>query len=381
MKAGKELNPTHSDGPGPAGSRPNIRANAPRPKKIHAIQYLRAVAAFAVVTFHVGQRTQDLPNVVAHWLPLGHAGVDLFFVISGFIMWTVSHTRETEPVDFLKHRLVRVAPLYWVATMGWVIFVPVLGLSWVVLSPGDVLQSMAFIPHFSGTFPDEIWPVLVPGWTLNFEMYFYLLFAATLLISDRLRLGVLAIGFFALVLIGALTAPGSAVLLTYTSPLLLEFLGGCFVAALWSARPGGPGRNVLAFAAGLAVLLVFGHMIDVHDEWQRAVVFGGAAVLIVSGLAGLSDALPRWPLLERLGDASYSVYLFHLFLVVPLAEIWSRLPIVHHPMSQVLFMAVSLLLVGAGGLAVFRYLERPLQRFVGGYILADNQPARPVTRY
>ncbi|MGH6808111.1 MAG: acyltransferase family protein, partial [Ensifer adhaerens] len=79
-------------------------------KTIHGIQYLRALAALGVVLFHAAERT-------GHHFAIGAAGVDVFFVISGFIMWVISDRRPVAPLSFLKERLRRIAPIYWLATV------------------------------------------------------------------------------------------------------------------------------------------------------------------------------------------------------------------------------------------------------------------------
>lgn len=332
--------------------------------RIHSIQYLRAIAALMVVTLHMGKRlSEDLPDALVHWLPLGNAGVDIFFVISGFIMWSVGNRRHPDPADFLLHRVIRVAPPYWIATFLWLGLMVAAGYQWITITPDHVLKSLAFIPHYSPTFPAQAWPVLVPGWTLIFEMFFYVVFAAVLTLPQRMRMGGLVAGLGGCVAMGAVLSPQAAWAVTYSSPLLLEFLGGCLVARLWIARPGGVARNLAVLAAGIAILLTFGTGVDPLSHLDRTLVWGSAGILIVSGTAGLGASMPQLPLLERLGDGSYAIYLFHLLLVLPLTEAWNRLPMIPHsaPMA-LLYLAATLAAVSALGLAIYTYVERPLQR-------------------
>ena len=127
-------------------------------KQIVSIQYLRSFGALAVVASHVD-----------HSAVVGQSGVDLFFVISGFIMWTMS-ARPIAPLAFLWNRMLRVVPLYWVATLLMALHqrAPL----------HDVVRSMFFVPYFGAG--DQIWPVLVQGWTLNYEMFFYILIGLVL---------------------------------------------------------------------------------------------------------------------------------------------------------------------------------------------------------
>ena len=119
-----------------------------------------------MVAFHTGRATI-----------LGQAGVDVFFVISGFIMWMVT-AEPVGPAQFLWHRVVRIVPLYWIATL--------IMAAHRSSSVSDTVNSLLFWPYRDAN--DELWPVLVQGWTLNFEMFFYLLFAAALIIPRRFQL-------------------------------------------------------------------------------------------------------------------------------------------------------------------------------------------------
>jgi exopolysaccharide production protein ExoZ len=131
-----------------------------------SIQYLRAFAALSVLLFHITQRG-------SHGVTVGAAGVDVFFVISGFIMATITNARVITPFEFLRDRLVRIAPAYWIVTLFLVLLAAAVPLSFPTFTAPayHLLFSLAFIPHtdpLGGSFP-----VLVPSWTLNYEMFFY----------------------------------------------------------------------------------------------------------------------------------------------------------------------------------------------------------------
>lgn len=348
------------------------------PARIRSIQYLRAIAALAVVALHASNRVEaHLPAPLGSVLHLGHAGVDLFFVISGFIMWSIGRDAPADPARFLMRRAIRVVPPYWVATLAWVAVMLGLGVQWITITPAHVTQSLLFVPHWSPTFDDKFWPVLVPGWTLIFEMFFYGLFALSLLAVGMRRLGVLAAMLLALMALGVVLRPEGAVALAYTSPLLLEFLSGCLVAEAWRRWPGGTLRGLALTAAGLAVLVVLGPMAATDQtSWSRPAVLGLASMLIVWGLLSLEDRLPDLPWLERLGDASYAIYLFHLFLLLVLSQVWARVPPLQGPVGAILYVIVALVLASVLGLMLHDRGERPLQRALNGLFLGRTRPAK-----
>ncbi len=350
----------------------------PAPQRFRTIQYLRALAALSVVTYHASVRvSENLPEAANAALYLGHGGVDLFFVISGFIMWTIGHAAPQNPGVFLLRRAIRVIPPYWIASLCWLGLMLAMGVQWYVVDLPHVVYSLLFIPHWSPTFPEKFWPMLVPGWTLLFEMFFYAVFAITLLAPPKRRLAVLTGSLAALVVLGLVAPTGSAVLQAYTSPLLLEFLAGVLIAELWrrglcSARFGAG-----AILLGLLVLVILSPLaVPDQTSWGRPLTFGLAGALIVWGALSLESRLPDWPLLERLGDGSYAIYLFHLFVVTALSQIWSRMPGGDTGVAAWAFILLCLGAATALGLWLFTHLERPLQNRLSAGLRAKGHSLR-----
>lgn len=119
----------------------------------------------------------------------GPLGVDLFFGISGFIMLVTTWDKPIGPAEFMAHRIKRIVPLYWLATLsmvGLAVVAPALfkTLKW---DAATLTESLLFIPHYSLSFPGDIKPLLVPGWSLHYEMFFYVLFAGALLCKREYR--------------------------------------------------------------------------------------------------------------------------------------------------------------------------------------------------
>lgn len=329
------------------------------------VQYARAAAALGVLVFHAGQRS-------GVDFAVGARGVDLFFVISGFIMWTVSTRRETRPGAFLIARLKRIVPLYWIATLALAIgglagLFPTLRqeLGWTHL-----IQSLLFIPHISPG-SGQIWPVLVPGWTLNLEMFFYGVFAVCLFLAPRARLAALTLSFLALVSIGLIASPTEAVAVTYTNPLILEFVAGVWLAVIARRVPSPAAPAAALFAvAGLTLLLIV-------PFWgglaERLACLIGATLCLYGVLSlDLRQATRDIPLLRTVGDASYSIYLWHGVAVSIAAVVAGKLglpPLIIIPAS----IAGGLIL----GAASYFGLERPIARVLSRPRRVDVSSARP----
>lgn len=321
--------------------------------EVRTIQYLRGLAALGVLIFHVTERAGGTFGP-------GAAGVDVFFVISGFIMWTVTQQRPTTPVRFLVRRLQRVAPLYWGLTLIVVAVALVAPGVFPTMSPtlGQLAQSLAFIPYRDPT--GLIAPLIVPGWTLNYEMFFYVVFALTLLTPDRARPWLLTLGLVALVAVRPLGPPDSALWSTYTNPLLLEFAAGVWLGKAWLEgwRP-----SVEASCAMLAVgLIAFAAvgLSEVDVEPARALLWGVPALLVVAGAVGLEGRgkAPELPALQRIGDASYSLYLVHGLAISAVVRLLEALGAASPPMILACGLVVGVL----AGLLVYRFVEQPISR-------------------
>ncbi|MFA7412977.1 MAG: acyltransferase [Rhizobium sp.] len=315
---------------------------------LNGIQYLRAAAAIAVVLFHAAEKT-------GYHFAIGAAGVDVFFVISGFIMWVVTARREPKPLQFLRARIRRIVPVYWLATA--VMVAGALGGLFpnLVLSLQHVLASLFFVPARSPS-DGKIWPVLVQGWTLNYEMFFYVVFACALLLPRAWRLPVMAVLFGLLVIAGASLDTDNPVILTYTRPILLEFVAGMVIGELWLK-----GR-VPAPAAGFAlIVLALSGFAYIQVEGLRfdALVCGPLAAALVTGVLALEAGrrIRFVPVAALLGDASYSIYLWHTFAISVVAKVGASFG--SPPMAVFAAAVAGGIIIGILG---YRLLERPVQQ-------------------
>jgi exopolysaccharide production protein ExoZ len=324
----------------------------PATSTLVALQHLRAVAVLAVIAFHACQWSLISLETAA-------AGVDLFFVISGVILWTVSRVHAPQPLRFFVRRLLRVAPLYWIVSLAvaavalaWPGFIPHVIPTW-----PHVLLSLAFIPHLD---PEgRPFPLVAPGWSLVYEAFLYLTFALGLWIAPR-RLAI----FVTAVLVATFLygARHDAAYFLLANLQLLEFAAGIWLAQLSQprgARAAGGGAMLIVFGLILFVLL---QALDVRPGNARLLLWGGPATLMVWGALRLdaSGRTPAWPILRHLGDASFSLYLCQVIALPVVA----RLVDPHQPW---LFLPLAVAATVAAGLACYRFIERPLRRRTAGW--------------
>jgi exopolysaccharide production protein ExoZ len=330
-------------------------------RKLYAIQYLRALAAISVVMFHAGsQPLARAGATVAPMTAIGAAGVDVFFVVSGLIMWLVTGAEPVRPATFLAQRIIRIVPLYWAVTLGKA----ALG----VVAPGfgehahvtlsHLVLSLLFIPHVSPA-DGQILPVLTPGWTLNYEMFFYLLFAASLWLPAKARLAALSACLVGLVVAGRLLNPTGPMLSAYTNPLLLEFMLGLWIGALATWKVPIPAwAAVVSMAAGLVGFLAAAIS---GQSAPRVLVWGAPAALLVAGalFVEIRKGAPRARALTALGDSSYSIYLIHGFFVIAVARFVKHRMALSAPQSVAIVLTAACLSILAG-LLCFRLVEAPV---------------------
>lgn len=327
-----------------------------------SIQYLRGLAAIAVALSHVAGHA-------GLTFETGAAGVDVFFVISGFIMWTVASRRPTRPGPFMVDRLTRIAPPYMLLTIAIYLIASNIPGAFPNMRTNlsHMILSALFIPHIdpSGT----AFPQIVPGWTLTYEIFFYLLFAVGLLAPVRRRAWVCTAAIGLLVGIGLLTHSAWAAVNTYTNPLMMEFAIGLWLGVAWDAKGlPSPRWGGAALLAGLAALVAWEFLSGVQPQGPRALVWGVPAMLIVAGALTIEQrrGLRRSRFMLLLGNASYSIYLVNVFVV---AAAWRVLGHV----SVAGYLVAAVVASAAGGVVFWHVVERPITR------LARHWFHRPTT--
>ncbi len=337
------------------------------PRLLVNVQIARLVAALMVVVHHAHHELIETSIVgwqnYRSWINFdGSVGVDVFFVISGLIMvLTAGHSFGSlaSARHFLSRRIVRVLPLYWIFT------ILMLAAMWFVpgriahsqSGVGQIIASLLFWPMRD--IKGLIQPILGVGWTLNYEMFFYVMFAAALLLPRRVGLAAIFIGFTLLVIGGqALPADAPDALRFWSSPIILEFLFGMLLGLglQRGVRIGGMTALVLMIG-GMALLWIAGSTGLTSTAW-RWLAGGVPASLIVAGAAmgpqASNSASVR--MLRLGGDASYALYLSHPFTINVVSVVWQKLPLA----SPIGYLAATIIVSLIVGVFVHLLIERPL---------------------
>ena len=353
---------------GPSASRPTFKL----------IQILRALAALMVVVHHATIMLWQREHLQLRTWFNGASGVDLFFVISGFVM-TISSAplrKAKHPArTFLARRLERVVPMYWLVTtvkVGVLLLVPAMGVN-ALGNWNHVLASYLFIPSVNPQGALE--PVVIVGWTLNFEMAFYVLFALALGLRAKplLVAGPVILGAALWPLSGA--PVGANAFRFFEATLPVEFLFGAGLALLL------PYMLRLSWLVGLGLAvsgllpLLFWEL--PNFSWWRGFEWGLPATAVVAGALILERrwgaGSPRWML--ELGDASYSIYLIHTF-ALPVAGILFSHVAAPWAGNLALALGFAVPLSTAAGEAAYRLIERPITAWFKG----RRQTAVPAMR-
>ena len=346
----------------------DLLATARAAPTILNIQVLRGIAALLVVYFHLQPVVHSAYGGNHVW-KFGLAGVDIFFVISGFVMFYANRTQPASISRFLAGRVLRVMPLYWCATLLIVaLFAIGLRPNGVHYLDAEIVAKSLFL--IKSTFPDGRHDlVLNLGWTLIFEMFFYVVFAGLLIIkSDKTALSLMAGLFLLTSSVGALFRGLGWFNSFVFSTLLIEFLYGAFLGFAyraytdrWPSAAIGLALGMTAIAALIAIELSDVPADVLYGHWRFLLLGLPSVMIVASALTFEIDGLAcraRLPLL--IGAASYALYLFHPIFLQAAVKLASALASVLNSTGASL-AAISAAVVGA--ILVYIAVDRPLLRF------------------
>jgi exopolysaccharide production protein ExoZ len=339
-------------------------------RRIVSIQVCRGLAALLVVLAHLhGIETKFCATDHLRLFEHGALGVDLFFVISGVVIASVTAGKFGAPINagvFLHHRLARIFPIFWIYTTIALIasyFNP-LGNS------GDHGHSYNLLASYL-LIPTHLPMLLLQGWTLSFELYFYLVFFLfLLLVPERIAPWLLTLWGIAVVVlklhIGLSPIPIVQLLI---SPFVLEFLAGCILFHIYRSSRLHPFVGILLLATSLLWLAAsIVYTTHIHSDaywiidhpWRRPLLYGSFATIFLFGAIELerTGIIRYLPILSSIGDWSYSIYLSHALILALIARMIAHLQL--NPTSIVLITLIGLPAVIMVGYLSYTYLERPL---------------------
>ncbi|HFC05028.1 MAG TPA: acyltransferase [Rhizobiales bacterium] len=339
---------------------------------LQSLQVLRAIAALLVVFSHIRhkhlQNTPDASHFL-DWMSVGPYGVDIFFVISGFIIAYITPVTAytfTDVKNFMARRLIRVVPLYWVVTL--------VALAAWLYDPGKVNSTAPHLTRIWESFlllPTDGRYLYQTGWTLSYEMYFYALFGLTMLFG-RFQFRVLVTYLVAAIAVGLILQPGTdqPFMYMFTRDKLLEFLAGflfCHTARYMIGKR--PLTGIYLVSIGLVLIAI--KAFTESQIAEVAYVWGIPAMCIVFGMLMLEKAV-KWPaFMLRLGEASYALYLTHSFVMAAGAIIWYRI-FDTSLASNIGFMVASLTASVILAFLTNTWLEKPMTIWLNNKWKARN---------
>ncbi|WP_456790000.1 acyltransferase family protein [Bradyrhizobium sp. USDA 4472] len=368
------------------------------PRTIFSIQILRGIAALFIVIGHGQSMARELAALTNRtflaWSPVPWGvGVDLFFVISGFIIFYSSAKYENDAQPrraFYAHRIARLVPLYWTATALFIALIATkksLGFAQDDAFPTmqAIAASLLFLPIDGPGTSGLAFPVYDLGWTLNYEMYFYTLFALCLMRSYVQSATRVLACLCAVLLLGAVLKIELLPFAFWCQPIVLEFGCGILIAVAMRRSVSLPAPIRLALVvlgATLIVALPFGQPEAINgtylNGWNRFYTLGLPAALVVAGAALGPDVRKTfWSAIPlQLGDASYSLYLLHPFVLFALSMAYRRVGLLQ---ALPLPLVVIMLIVAASVVAIlsYRLFERPSARLVSQWLMPGPAKAKP----
>lgn len=321
-----------------------------------SIQGLRAIAAWLVVGHHFSQLylpADTTGRLAGLFHEYGAIGVDLFFAISGFVVF-ISIQKKTPTVRaFTVNRLVRILPAYWLFTTLTAVVVG--------LYPGAIpltsveglflVKSLLFIPTQNPA-GIGLYPLMTVGWTLNYEVIFYLILSGSLYLRGGYQIAAIAAGICGLQVIGMIFP---IQLSYYNNEIMYEFILGIIAALIYQ-------QGLLTRITSMAACtMIIGAALFIFSNGQveHTIIKNGLpCAIILCGCISLENRLGTNGVISKLGDWSYSTYLSHV-LVISLVLAISR----HWPMPDYAACAIVIILTVAASYASFRMLEKPAMRF------------------
>lgn len=329
---------------------------------LKGLQLLRCVGCLFVLQAHINRDFM-----------VGFFSLDIFFIISAFVMAMIITKPTQTQVGFMKGRIARVVPLYWSLTLlifALALLVPSL-LNSTTANPVNLFKSLFFIPYYKEN--GLIDPILAVAWTLNYEILFYIFCTLSFFLRSEQRIAFVSAGMLTVYAIAiSQYGQGSAPADFYAQYFMLEFPVGMTIWVLfrkYGDRYSIQGAPAFAVIAGLLAFMVYADYY-LKEQMYLVVLFTIPSALVV-WLALFQDRYigdgPLTRLAMLLGDASYSIYLTHVFVIEAVRKLMPRL-IDGFVFETPVVMLLTALLCLVIGVLVDRWFDKPAVKGFGSWL-------------
>jgi peptidoglycan/LPS O-acetylase OafA/YrhL len=309
--------------------------------------------------------------ILPNFFEFGNSGVDIFFVISGFIMATISQKYFKDKDKFYKFiyaRFSRIYPLYWFYS---ILIVPVLYIRPEWVNSSELAQGRSVDPISTiFLFPTDTLPLIIVGWSLIHEIYFYIVFGFIILLVDKLKLIKYILMWAAMVILGNIFIKHSMPLIQLIShPLTIEFILGVLIGLYFLNYSSIRYPRTLLFISFSSFIAVFYlNEVDEIREWNRILLYGiPSFFLVFSSVNAEEYGLKFNKYLAKIGDSSYSIYLAHILVLSAVVKIFNILPFNGY-MFEAIMVLTMITATLVWGLISYRYIEIPLINFTRRFL-------------
>lgn len=338
------------------------------------LQFLRGLASVLIIFSHahglIRKRYEEIGLTDYFWTVeqgyskvMGAVGVDLFIVLAGFIIFytTWGKNSETTTLSFLLKRFIRIYPIWWVA-LAFTVLLSFLPGSSSSLTLEEIVFSYLLFPYYLSD--GSLKPILEVGWTLYYIVFYYIIFSLLIRFPTQKLLKALSAIFLYFSLCGLLIDTNIPIIEVITNPRTLSFVIGGWIAYIYKCKLL-KWSKLYTFTAGLACCVLLSAFIWI-DAWRLNVhsLITRTSIASLILLIFLFDPVIKiWKptkFLNSIGEASYSVYLFHMFPIMLLSGLWKRGFL--HPPEWLPGIIVWLSIVALGlisGCLAYRFIEKP----------------------